>query len=91
MTMSGHQNAGRSHNRKTDNISFKRVEEYKCLEITLTYQNSIQEKMKSRLKSGNDCCHLVRHRLSSCFLSKNMKIKIYITLILPVVLYGCGT
>jgi hypothetical protein len=47
--------------------------------------------MKSRSKSGNACCHSVRHRLSSCLLSKNVKIKIYIILIFPVVLYGCGT
>jgi hypothetical protein len=29
--------------------------------------------------------------LSSCLLSKNIKITIYITIILPVVLYGCET
>jgi len=29
--------------------------------------------------------------LSSSLLSKNIKIKIKITIILPVVLYGCGT
>ena len=34
--------------------------------------------------------HLVQNVLSSSLLSKNIKIKIYITLILPV-LYGCET
>jgi hypothetical protein len=29
--------------------------------------------------------------LSSCLLSKNIKVKIYKTIILPVVLYGCET
>ena len=29
--------------------------------------------------------------MPSSFISKNLKIKIYRTLILPVVLYGCGT
>jgi hypothetical protein len=29
--------------------------------------------------------------LSSCLLSKNVKVKIYKTIILPVVLYGCET
>jgi len=33
----------------------------------------------------------VRNLLPSRLLSKNLKIKIYITIILPVVLYGCGT
>jgi hypothetical protein len=58
---------------------------------TLTHQNSIQEEIKSRLKSGNTCYHSVQNLLSSRFLSKNMKIAIYINIILPVVLYGCET
>jgi len=54
-------------------------------------QNSIQEEIKSRLKSGNSGNHLVQNLLSSSLLSKNIKIKIYRTIILPVVLYGCET
>ena len=56
----------------------------------LTNQNSIQEEIKSRLKSGNACCRSVQHLLSSSLLLKNLKIKIYRTVILPV-LYGCET
>jgi len=67
------------------------VEEFKYLGTTLTNQNSIQEEIKSRLKSGNACYHSVRNLLSSSLLSKNLKIKIYRTIILPVVLYGCET
>ena len=37
------------------------------------------------------CYHLVQNLLSSSLLSKNIKIKIYRTIILPVVLYGCET
>jgi len=43
MIMSRDMNAGRSHNVKTDNSSFERVEEFKYLGTTLTNQNSIQE------------------------------------------------
>jgi hypothetical protein len=85
------QNAGRSHNIKIDNSSFERTEEYKCLGTTLTNQNSIQEEIKSGLKSGSVCYHSMQNLLSSSFLSKNLKIKIYRTIILPVVLYGCET
>ena len=56
-----------------------------------THQNSIQEEIKSRLKLGNACYHSVQNLLSSSLLSKNVKIKIYRTVILPVVLYGCET
>jgi len=49
---------------------------------------SVRDYIKSRLKSGNACCHLVQNLLSSSSLFKNIKIKIYRTIILPVVLYG---
>jgi hypothetical protein len=52
-------------------------------------QNSIHEEIKSRLKSGNACYHSVQNLLSSSLLSKNAKIEICRTIILPVVLYGC--
>jgi len=72
-------------------VPLKRVEEFKYLGTTLTNQNSIQEEIKSRLKSGNACYHSVQNLLSSNLLSKNLKIKIYRTIILPIVLYGCET
>jgi len=53
MVMSRNQNAGRNHNMKIDNSSFEMVEEFKYLGKTLKNQNSIQEEIKSRLKSGN--------------------------------------
>jgi len=57
----------------------------------LTNQNSIQEEIKSRFKSGNACYHSVQNLLSSCLLSKNLKIKRYRIIILPVVVYKCET
>ena len=42
----------------------------------------------SRLKLGNACYYSVHNLLSSSLLSKKLKIKIYRTIILPVVLYG---
>jgi hypothetical protein len=55
MVTSRDQNAGRNHSVKIDNISFERVEEFRYLGKTLTNQNSIQEEVKSLLKSGNAC------------------------------------
>jgi hypothetical protein len=51
----------------------------------------MQEEIKSRLNSGNACYHSVQSLLSSRLLSRNVKVKIYKTIILPVVLYGCET
>jgi len=89
LDMSGDQKAGRNHNIKTDDRSFERAEEFKYLGTTLTNKNSIEEEIKSRLKSRNACYRLVQNVLSSSLLSKNLKIKIYRTIILPVVFYGC--
>jgi len=59
--------------------------------MCLTHQNYIQGEIKSRLNSGNAGCLSVQKFLSSSLLSKKLKIKIYRTIILPVVLYGCET
>ena len=67
------------------------VEKFIYLGTTLTDQNSIQEEIKSRLKLGNACYYSVQNLLSSRLLTKNLKIKMYRTIILPVVLYGCET
>ena len=58
---------------------------------TLMNQNSNQEEINSRLKSGNACYHLVQNLLSSSLLSKNIKIMMYRTIILPVVSNGFET
>jgi len=91
MVMSRDQNAGWSHSMKTDNSSVERVEEFKYLGTALTNTKSIQEEIKSRLKSWNACYHSVQNLLSWSLLHKYIKTKIHGTIILPVVLYGCET
>jgi hypothetical protein len=51
----------------------------------------MQEEIKRRFNSGNACYHSVQSLLSSLLLSKNLKIRIYKTIILLVVLCGCET
>jgi len=57
--------------------------------VITNINSTIVEEIKSRLRSGNACNHSVQNLLSSMLLSKNLKIKIYRTIILPVILYGC--
>jgi hypothetical protein len=71
--------------------SFENVAKFKYWRTTLTNQNDIRDKINSRLNSGNACYHSVQNLLSSRLLSKNLNIKIYKTVILPLVLYGCET
>jgi hypothetical protein len=61
------------------------------LTTRLTDQNCIQEEIKSRLNSGNACYHSVQSLLSFCLLLRDVKDKVYKTIILPVVLNGCET
>jgi hypothetical protein len=61
------------------------------LGATVTNQNLIQEEIKRRLNFGNACYYSVQNLLSSRLLLKNLKITIYKTKILPVVLYWCET
>jgi len=55
-------------------VPLKKVEQFKYLGTSLTDQNSSQEKIRSRLKSGNACYHSVQNLLSYSLLSKNVKI-----------------
>jgi hypothetical protein len=73
------------------NRSFENVSQFKYLGKTVTNHNLIQEEIKRRLNSVNACYHSVQNLLSSRLLSKYVKVRIYKTIILPVVLYGCET
>jgi hypothetical protein len=73
---------------KIANRSFQNVLDFRYFGKRVTNQNLIQEGTKRRLNSGNACYHSVENLLSS-LLSKNIKIVIYKSIILPVVLYWC--
>jgi hypothetical protein len=91
MIMSCHPNSGQNQNIRIANESFENVAKFKYLGAILTNQNDIHDEIKSRLNSGNACNYSVKNLSPSCLISKNLKIKIYKTIIFPVVLYGCET
>jgi hypothetical protein len=76
---------------KVANKSFENAAYLKYLGTIITDQNLIQEEIKRRSNSGNACYHLVQNISSSRLLSRKLKIRIYETIILPVVLYGYET
>jgi hypothetical protein len=89
--MSSSQKRGQKHSIKMANRPFEDVAKFRYLGTTLTDQNCTHEEIKSRQNAGNACYHSVQSLLSSRLLSGNVKVKIYKTIILPVVLYGCET
>jgi hypothetical protein len=88
MLVSREQNADQKRYVKMGNRSLENVSQFKYLGTTITDQNLIQEVIKKRLNSGNACHYSVQNLLSSCLLSKNVKVRIYKTIILPVVLWS---
>jgi hypothetical protein len=91
MLMSHSQKVGQKRSIKIANRSFQDVAKFSYLGKTLTEQNYMHEEINSRLNSGNACYHSVQSLLSSRLLSGNLKVKIYKTIILPFLLYGCET
>jgi hypothetical protein len=55
--------------------------------MIVTNQNLIQEEIKRRLNSGNACYHSFQKFLSTHLQFKKLKIRIYRSIILCVVLY----
>ncbi|KAJ4442302.1 hypothetical protein ANN_12170 [Periplaneta americana] len=91
MIMSRGQNIVRNENIKIGNLSFEDVEKFKYLGATVTNINDTREEIKHRIIMGNACYYSVEKLLSSSLLSKNLKVRIHKTVMLPVVLYGCET
>ncbi|KAJ4447184.1 hypothetical protein ANN_09185 [Periplaneta americana] len=89
--MSRDGNIVRNGNIKIGNLSFEEVEKFKYLGATVTNINDTREEIKQRINMGNACYYSVEKFLSSSLLSKNLKVRIYKTVILPVVLYGYET
>jgi hypothetical protein len=84
--LSRHQNAGQNRDRNTSNKSFENVAQFKYLGTTVTNTALVQEEIM-RTNSGNNCYNSVYNLMSSYLLSKNVRIKLYETIILPVFLY----
>ncbi|KAJ4442171.1 hypothetical protein ANN_12037, partial [Periplaneta americana] len=91
MIMSRDENIVRNGTIKIGDLSFEEVEKFKYLGATVTNINDTREEIKHRINMENACYYSVEKLLSSSLLSKNLKVRIYKTVILPVVLCGCET
>ncbi|KAJ4442449.1 hypothetical protein ANN_04035 [Periplaneta americana] len=80
----------RNGNVKNWKFILRRGGKIKYLGATVRSINDIREEIKRRISMGN-ASHSAEKILSSSLLSKNLKVRIYKTVILPVLLYGCET
>jgi hypothetical protein len=89
MLLARNQKAGQNRDMKIADILFQNVLQFKYLGTTVTNQYLNRRKLRRELISGNACYHSVQNLSSSRLLSKNVELRIWKTIILPVVLYGC--
>jgi hypothetical protein len=80
---------GQRHSIQIADGSFEDMEKLRYLGTTLTEQNCMHEEIKNKLNSRNACYYSIQTLLSSRLLSRNVTVKIYKTINLPVVLYEC--
>jgi len=80
-------NTGNEVNKNTiiRDVIIEKVNKFKHLGAYITSKNGVTEEIKIRLVSGNACFY----SLPSQLISRKLKLKIYRTVILPVILYGC--
>jgi hypothetical protein len=89
MTIPRDKYARQNHKVNLGDMSFEMLERFRYLGTTLTKQNSIHEDVKNIIKSANVWYNSAQNPLPSSLLSENINVKIYRTVLLPVVLYGC--
>ncbi|KAJ4433336.1 hypothetical protein ANN_15595 [Periplaneta americana] len=91
MIMSRDQNIVRNGNIQNGDLSFEEVKKLKYLGATETNINNTREEIKRRINMENACYYSVEKFSSSSLLSKNLKVRIYKTVTIPVLLYGCDS
>nr|XP_042906426.1 uncharacterized protein LOC122270970 [Parasteatoda tepidariorum] len=71
--------------------SFEKVKEFKYLGTIINDQNKLKPEIDNRINMANRCFFGLKSQLRSNFISQKTKLKLYKTLILPVLLYGNET
>ena len=74
-----------------DAMSFESVQSFKYRGSVVNQNNTIEEEIKERLIAGNQAFYANQKMLQSKLLSRKSKLKLYWTLIRPLVTYVCET
>jgi hypothetical protein len=70
---------------------YERVDNFKYLGALVTSQNETEADIKDKTAAGNHCFQAFNTTLGTSYLSKNMKIRTYKTIISPIILYSSET
>lgn len=74
-----------------DSFCFKRTSTFKYLGSLLNDQNNYETEINARISGANKAYFSLQEVLKKRSLSRNFKIRIYQSMIMPVVMYGCET
>lgn len=74
-----------------DNYNFEVVQSFKYLGSILNVTNDIEEEIKMRITQGNRCFFALKHLFRSSLVSRATKLRLYKTIIRPIVMYGSET
>jgi hypothetical protein len=76
---------------KVEEYKFRRVDQFKYLGSIITQDNDIKTKISMRLQSANKCFFGLTKIFRLRAISKNLKVRMYLNLLRPIVLYGAET
>jgi hypothetical protein len=81
----------RENKLEIDNMSFESIQSFKYLGSIVNQNNTIEEEIKERLIAANKAFYANQKMFQNKLLSKKSKLKLYWTLIRPIVTYACET
>jgi len=75
----------------TGEQKFEQINSFKYLGAMVNTDNSIEEEIKDRIAAGNRAYHVHKKLFTSKLISRNVKLRLYNTLICPTVMYASET
>ncbi|CAG9130045.1 unnamed protein product [Plutella xylostella] len=81
--------SGRRQDLHVGDVTYKGVSRFKYLGCTVTDTNTRDEEIDTRIQSFLRCSAALHKVLTSRLLSRNTKLRIYKTVIRPILMYGC--
>jgi hypothetical protein len=91
MLSSRKSSSGQDRNIIINGATYKKCSSFKYLGSLITEDNNMKEEIRSRIAGGNRCYLALQRIFKARSLSKNLKLKVYRTIVRPVVMYGSET
>jgi hypothetical protein len=74
-----------------ENIQIDQVRSFSYLSAFVNGNNTLEEEIRERIVKGNNAFYIIRTLFKSNLVSRKSKLKLYWSVIRPIVVYGCET